>query len=95
MSHVCSLFTVATLPSETDHHTALHIKPVSFACELFVILERGRKANLCIARFTQEKGAKSSFERVLEAMESLLRAKGFLVEDKVRARDMARCLGGK
>lgn len=60
---------------------ALHIRPVSLAVEFFTVLEHGRKANLSIARFTQEKGAKSSFERVMEALERVLRERGCVVEE--------------
>ncbi|KAL8670919.1 MAG: hypothetical protein Q9168_004565 [Polycauliona sp. 1 TL-2023] len=67
---------------------SLHIRPVSLAIETFTVLERGRKANLALARFTQEKGAKSSFERVVKTMEQILGQRGFLVEDAGKARGM-------
>lgn len=78
----------------SDISTALNIKPVSLAIELFTVLHHGRKANLSIARFTQEKGAKSSFERVLEALESVLLAREFLIVDQARKEEMTRVLGG-
>jgi len=59
----------------------LHIPPLSFAIELFTVLHLGRKANLSIARFTQEKGAKSSFEKVVAAVEGVLGARGLVIED--------------
>lgn len=74
--------------------SALNIKPVSLAIELFTILHHSRKANLSIARFTQEKGAKSSFERVVQALEKVLANRGFLVEEKTKALDMMAVLGG-
>lgn len=52
------------------------------------MLEHGRKANLSVARFTQEKGAKSSFERVMEALEKVLRDRGCIVEDRRKANNM-------
>ncbi|KAL8638555.1 MAG: hypothetical protein Q9226_008987 [Calogaya cf. arnoldii] len=67
---------------------SLHIRPVSLAIETFTVLERGRKANLTLARFTQEKGAKSSFERVVKTMEKVLGERGILVEDAGKARGM-------
>lgn len=67
---------------------ALHIPPLSIAAEFHTLLHRGRRANISIARFTQEKGAKSSFERVMEALEQVLRARGLVVEDKVRVKKM-------
>ena len=72
----------------TSHPLALHIRPVSFAIEIFTVLERGRKANLALARFTQEKGAKSSFDRVVKTMERVLGERGLLVEDVGKARGM-------
>lgn len=36
------------------------------------MLERGKQANLSLVKFTQEKGAASSFNRVVETMESVL-----------------------
>ncbi|MCJ1435618.1 hypothetical protein MMC27_004992 [Xylographa pallens] len=73
----------------------LSIKPVSLALELFPIFVRGRRANLSVGRFTQEKGAKSSFERVIAALEEVLGRRGRLIKEKKRARDMARCLQGR
>ncbi|KAL8701747.1 MAG: hypothetical protein Q9224_000357 [Gallowayella concinna] len=67
---------------------SLHIRPVSLAIETFTVLERGRKANLALARFTQEKGAKSSFERVVKTMEKVLGGRGVLVEDRRKAEGM-------
>lgn len=72
---------------------ALSIKPVSLACELFTLLSHGRKSNLALARFTQEKGAKSSFEKVAGTLEMVLRKKGVLVEDKRVWAQMERVLG--
>ncbi|KAL8768981.1 MAG: hypothetical protein Q9209_004898 [Squamulea sp. 1 TL-2023] len=67
---------------------SLHIRPVSLAIEIFTVLERGRKANLALARFTQEQGAKSSFDRVVKTMEKVLGERGTLVEDVGKARGM-------
>jgi len=72
----------------------LHIPPLSFAIELFTVLHRGRKANLSITRFTQEKGAKSSFEKVVAAVEGVLRARGLVVEDG-RGEGMRAVLAGR
>ncbi|MCJ1288078.1 hypothetical protein MMC26_007431 [Xylographa opegraphella] len=73
----------------------LDIKPVALALELFPIFVRGRRANLSVGRFTQETGAKSSFERVIVALEEVLRRRGRLIKEKKRAREMARCLYGR
>ena len=46
------------------------------------ILKDGKHAGLSAVRFTQEKGAKSSFERVLDGLEDVLRERALLVADK-------------
>lgn len=61
---------------------ALNIPQISLSGEFFTLLHHGRRANIAIARFTQEKGAKSSFERVMEALEEVLGEKGVLVVDE-------------
>ncbi|KAL9121943.1 MAG: hypothetical protein Q9187_001497 [Circinaria calcarea] len=66
----------------------LKIRPVSLAIEFFTVLDRGRRTNLSIARFTQEKGAKSSFERVLGTLEGVLGGRDVLVVDRRRKREM-------
>lgn len=70
----------------------LDIKPVSFACELFTVLERGRRAHLSIARFTQEKGAASSFYKVVDTLAVVLEKRDLLVKDSKRRREMQKCL---
>jgi serine/threonine-protein kinase HSL1, negative regulator of Swe1 kinase len=64
--------------------TDLHIKPVSFHAFVYCVLEHGRKANLSVMKFTQEKGAASSFDRVVETLESVLKEKGLIVLDPAR-----------
>lgn len=59
----------------------LKIKPVSFVIELFVVLEHGCRANLCLARFTQTRGAASSFRKVVDIVEDVCQARSMLVED--------------
>ncbi|KAF2036063.1 Pkinase-domain-containing protein [Setomelanomma holmii] len=59
----------------------LKIKSVSFVIELFVVLEHGHRANLCLARFTQTRGAASSFRKVVDIVEDVCRARCMLVED--------------
>ncbi|KAL9029633.1 MAG: hypothetical protein Q9196_002147 [Gyalolechia fulgens] len=72
---------------------SLDIRPVDLAVEVFTVLERGRKANLALARFTQEKGAKSSFERVVRTLEQVVDGKGLLVENEEMAKGMKSVLG--
>lgn len=45
-----------------------------------------------MTRFTQEKGAKSSFDKVVGTLEDVLKKRGLLVTDKKKAREMKRCL---
>ncbi|KAL8798036.1 MAG: hypothetical protein Q9182_007018 [Xanthomendoza sp. 2 TL-2023] len=80
--------------AKVGEKNSLHIRPVSLAIETFTVLERGRKANLALARFTQEKGAKSSFERVVKTMEKVLGERGVLVENQKKAEGMMGVLGG-
>lgn len=71
----------------------LKIKPVSLVIELFAVLEHGRRANLCLARFTQTKGAASSFRKVVDIVEDVFRAKATLVEDAGKMEAMCEVLG--
>lgn len=69
---------------------SLRIKSVEFAVEFFEVLERGKRVRggLSVARLTQERGAKSSFERVCKALEDVLgeREMGVLVGNGERER---------
>lgn len=58
------------------------------------MLHHGRKANLSLARFTQEKGAKSSFERVVAALEQVLAGRGLLMQDEQKREEMMAVLMG-
>ena len=73
-------------------YLVLKIKAVHFTVELFAVLEQGRRAKLCIARFTQTRGAASSFQKVVETLQMVLAAKGVLVEDEVKWREMCEVL---
>jgi len=68
------------------------MKPVSLVIELFVVLEHGRRANLCIARFTQTRGAASSFRKVVEIVEDICRNKNMLVENEAKKAAMMEVL---
>ncbi|KAJ4994441.1 serine threonine protein kinase [Stagonosporopsis vannaccii] len=70
-----------TINARVDKVNHLKIKPVSFIIELFVVLEHGNRANLCLARFTQIRGAASSLRKVVDIVEDVCRAKSMLVED--------------
>lgn len=72
----------------------LGIREVSFVIEIYVILKAGRRAGLSVARFTQQKGATSSFRRVTDAVEGMLRGKGVLMERGEAWREMEAVLMG-
>ncbi|KAG8528666.1 uncharacterized protein KY384_006353 [Bacidia gigantensis] len=79
--------------ARVDAENSLNIPPMRLACEVHTVLFRGGKANLSIARLVQEKGAKSSFLRVLDALEEVLRGKGVLVEDVGLVEEVRRGVG--
>ena len=64
----------------------LHLKPVTFHAHLFTVLEHGRKCSLSIARFTQGRGAASSFYKVVNTLEATLKKRELTVEDAPRKR---------
>ncbi|KAF2810308.1 Pkinase-domain-containing protein, partial [Mytilinidion resinicola] len=78
--------------ARVDKSNHLKIKPVSLVIELFVVLEHGRRAQLCIARFTQTRGAASSFRKVVDIVEDVFKAKGILIEDEEKKNAMSEVL---
>ncbi|UPX16208.1 Non-specific serine/threonine protein kinase [Ascochyta rabiei] len=78
--------------ARVDKVNHLKIKPVSFVIELFVVLEHGHRANLCLTRFTQTRGAASSFRKVVDIVEDVCRAKTMLVEDPEKQATMMEVL---
>lgn len=70
----------------------LHLKEVSFACEIMTVIEHGKRNYLSIARFTQETGAASSFHKVVETMQTVFTTRGFLVADERKSRMMIKTL---
>ncbi|KAL9099714.1 MAG: hypothetical protein Q9163_004823 [Psora crenata] len=85
--------TTSRIWAGVDAKNSLRIPSLKLAVELNTVLFRGRKANLSIARFVQERGAKSSFERVLEALEEILSARGVLIEDRETVQEIKRGTG--
>ncbi|CAI9627871.1 unnamed protein product [Alternaria burnsii] len=79
---------VNSISARIDKSNHLKIKPVTFVVELFVVLEHGRRANLCLARFTQTRGAASSFRKVVDIVEDVCRARCMLVEDEEKKASM-------
>ncbi|MCJ1353584.1 MAG: hypothetical protein MMC33_003571 [Icmadophila ericetorum] len=78
--------------ARVDAKNHLKIRPVSIAIEFFPIFKHSRPTNTSIARFTQEQGAKTSFERVCVTLEQLLTGKGMMITDKKKKRAMQACL---
>lgn len=70
----------------------LHLKEVSFACEFITVIEHGKRNHLSIVRFTQEEGAATSFQKVVETILSVFTSRGLLVTDKRKAKMMIKTL---
>ncbi len=68
------------------------MKEVAFASEIMTVIEHGKRSHLSIARFTQEKGAASSFYRVVETLETILKSRGMLVSDERKKRMIVKTL---
>ncbi|KIW89741.1 uncharacterized protein Z519_09898 [Cladophialophora bantiana CBS 173.52] len=75
-----------------DVSNYLQLKPVHFHAYLYSVLEHGRKANLSIIKFTQEKGAASSFYKVVDTLEAVLKERSLLVVDTQRKKGIERSL---
>ena len=75
-----------------DERNSLGVKPVTLLCEVFPVAMKGRAGGMAVARFSQVKGAKSSFSRAVEGMEGVLRGRGLMVSRKKWERQMRRCL---
>ncbi|PLB49204.1 putative serine/threonine protein kinase [Aspergillus steynii IBT 23096] len=70
----------------------LRLRPVKFSAEFYTILEHGQQANLSLVRFRQERGAASSFQKVVDTLHLVMKQRGILVEDAFRAKKMTRIL---
>ncbi|RAK74769.1 serine/threonine-protein kinase [Aspergillus fijiensis CBS 313.89] len=70
----------------------LRLRPVQFSAEFCTYLERGRQENLSLVRFRQERGAASSFNKVVDALSMVMEQRNMLVEDPARAKEMIRIL---
>jgi serine/threonine-protein kinase HSL1 (negative regulator of Swe1 kinase) len=56
------------------------------------VIEHGKRSHLSIARFTQERGAASSFHQVVETLETVLKCRGMLLSDERKKRMMIKTL---
>lgn len=69
-------------------HAVLRLRPVEFSAEFYTVLEHRRQANISLVRFRQERGAASSFNKVVDTLYNVMKQRGMLVEDPSRARKM-------
>ncbi|PYI03014.1 Pkinase-domain-containing protein [Aspergillus sclerotiicarbonarius CBS 121057] len=70
----------------------LNLRPVEFSAEFCTHLEQGRQENLSLVRFKQERGAASSFNKVVDTLYLLMKGQQMLMEDPARAKEMVRIL---
>ncbi|KAL2758585.1 hypothetical protein ACRALDRAFT_2040732 [Sodiomyces alcalophilus JCM 7366] len=70
----------------------LDIKEVSFAVEIMTVIEHGKRGPLSIVRFTQERGAASSFHKVVDTLETVFASRNLVVTDKRKAKMMVKTL---
>ena len=68
------------------------MKEVSFTAEIMTVIEHNKRNQLSIVRFTQERGAASSFHKVIDTMHAVLSARSLLVVDKRRSKMMIKTL---
>lgn len=80
------------MPCATDSVADFQMKEVAFASEILTVIEHGKRSTLSIARFTQEKGAASSFYKVVETLETILTSRGMLVMDERKKRMIIKTL---
>jgi serine/threonine-protein kinase HSL1, negative regulator of Swe1 kinase len=70
----------------------LNMKEVAFAAEIMTVIEHGKRNALCIVRFTQERGAASSFHRVIDTMNTVFDSRNLVVGDKSKRKMMIKTL---
>ncbi|POR32574.1 Putative serine/threonine-protein kinase HSL1 [Tolypocladium paradoxum] len=70
----------------------LNVKEVEFAAEVMTVIEHGKKQPLSIVRFTQERGAASSFHRVVDTMRAMFDSRHLVVADKNKRKMMIKTL---
>lgn len=70
----------------------LSLKPVYFHAYVYTVLEHGRKANLSVIKFTQERGAASTFTKIVETLESTFHKRNLLVLDPERKKGIEKSL---
>lgn len=70
----------------------LNLKEVEFAAEMVTIIEHGKKQPLSIIRFTQERGAASSFHHVVKTVKVVFESRNLLVRDRNKQKMMIKTL---
>lgn len=70
----------------------LNIKEVAIAAEVVTVIEHGKRQPLSIVRFTQERGAASSFHRVVDTMRLVFDSRSLLVADRTKQKMMIKTL---
>ncbi|KAI5925795.1 hypothetical protein F4810DRAFT_708308 [Camillea tinctor] len=70
----------------------LDMKEVAFAAEIMTVIEHGKRSPLCLVRFTQERGAASSFHKVIDTLNSVFSVRNMLVTDKRKIKMMIKTL---
>lgn len=78
--------------ANTVSKTVLNLKEVHFAVEIITVIEHGKRNHLSIVRCTQEKGAASSFHKVVDTMHSVFTSRGLMVQDSRKAKMMIKTL---
>jgi serine/threonine-protein kinase HSL1, negative regulator of Swe1 kinase len=56
------------------------------------VIEHGKKGPMCIVRFTQERGAVSSFHKVVNTMKTVFESRGLLLTDKQKIKMIVKTL---
>ncbi|OTA61429.1 Pkinase-domain-containing protein, partial [Hypoxylon sp. EC38] len=70
----------------------LNLREASFAAEIMTVVEHGRRNHLSVVRFTQERGAASTFHKVVDTMDAVFGSRGLLITDKHKAKIMVKML---
>ncbi|TQV93109.1 CAMK/CAMKL/GIN4 protein kinase [Cordyceps javanica] len=70
----------------------LNIKEVAIAAEVVTVIEHGRRQPLSIIRFTQQRGAASSFHRVVDTIRIVFDDRNLVVTDRNKQKMMIRTL---
>lgn len=70
----------------------MNLKEVAFAAEVMTVIEHGKKQPLSIIRFTQERGAASSFHKVVDTMRIVFTDRNLVVKDRSKQKMMIKTL---